>query len=59
MLDSTEVRSYFKNVVKIKVNPEDSEAGEKLAREFGVQGYPIFSSIRKTVALSASIGASR
>lgn len=40
MLDSTEVRSYFKNVVKIKVNPEDSEASEKLPREFDVQGYP-------------------
>lgn len=42
MLDSAEVRSYFKNVVKIKVNPEDSEASAKLAREFGVNGYPSF-----------------
>jgi thioredoxin-related protein len=29
-------------VVKIRVNPEDSEASEKLAREFGVTGYPSF-----------------
>lgn len=42
MLSSDEVRSYFKNVIKIRVNPEDSEASAKLAREFGVHGYPSF-----------------
>ena len=42
MLDSDEVRVYFKNVIKIKVNPETSDASEKLSREWNINGYPSF-----------------
>ncbi len=42
MLDSDDVRAYFKNVIKIKVNPETSDTSEKLSREWNIHGYPSF-----------------
>lgn len=42
ILKSDEVDRYLKNVVKVRVNPEDGEDETLLARRFGITGYPSF-----------------
>src|SRR5581483_9442849 len=42
LLASSAVREYFRNVVKVKVNPEDGAAARKVADEYGVHSYPSF-----------------
>lgn len=42
ILQSEEVDRYFRNVVKVRVNPEDGEDDALLARRYRITGYPSF-----------------
>lgn len=40
MLDSPEVKAYFRDIIKIKINPELDEDSEKMAKQWGVDHFP-------------------
>jgi thiol-disulfide isomerase/thioredoxin len=42
ILKSDEVDRFLRNVVKVRVNPEDGEDETLLARRYGITGYPSF-----------------
>lgn len=42
IFQSDEVDRYFRNVVKVRVNPEDGQEESRLARRYGITGYPSF-----------------
>ena len=39
---AAEMQKYFREVVKIRINPEQTRADEEAARAFGIRGYPGF-----------------
>lgn len=41
-LTAAPVQQYLKGVVKVRINPEHGPAEEKIARQYGVTGYPAF-----------------
>ncbi len=42
VLSSEEVRGYLANLQRVRINPENGPAEDRLAREFGVVAYPSF-----------------
>jgi thioredoxin-like negative regulator of GroEL len=40
IIDSSSVREFLTNVVKVRINPQSSPADDQLARSMGVKGFP-------------------